>query len=329
MIYLPRNPLLTWRFPLAGTFLWLECNGKGWYSWTPQDISNKRSWRKTVFLPESLLDLRLDRAGGLWVVGDTSLTRINPNRSISVFDHENGLPKSIVAATVRYGGYLYAATWNGLYRLEPCGERPSQFRKVPGITDWLYNALAAPPHGLLLTGEKGVYLFDGNGFQVVSKIPLNFSILRSKKNPERFFVGGYGGLRTVRFLDGHWIEEGAAPGFDRKVSSIVETAEGNLFVGTMSDGYFLIQPGPNLEKPLDGPRVESLPNAPKAGAMDMCSVQALGERVLFSSDKEILLFQDAIAPSTDQTFSRSRSLAVKFSAWKPVHPSLIISGWKQ
>jgi len=246
-----------------------------------------------------LLDLRLDRAGGLWVVGDTSLTRINPNRSISVFDHENGLPKSIVAATVRYGGYLYAATWNGLYRLEPCGERPSQFRKVPGITDWLYNALAAPPHGLLLRGEKGCIFLDGNGFQVVSKIPLNFSILRSKKNPERFFVGGYGGLRTVRFLDGHWIEEGAAPGFDRKVSSIVETAEGNLFVGTMSDGYFLIQPGPNLEKPLDGPRVESLPNAPKAGAMDMCSVQALGKRVLFSSDKEILLFQDA-----DRSFHR-------------------------
>jgi ligand-binding sensor domain-containing protein len=178
----------------------------------------------------SLNDLRLDRAGGLWVVGETSLTRVNPNRSISVFDHENGLPKSYVAATVRYGGYLYAVTGNGLYRLEPCGERPSQFRKVPGITDWFFRALVAPQHGLLLTGEKGVYLFDGNGFQVISKIPLNFSIARSKKNPERFYVGGYSGLRTLRFADGHWIDEGAVPGFDRKVTSIVETADGSLFV---------------------------------------------------------------------------------------------------
>lgn len=247
----------------------------------------------------ALNDLRLDRAGGLWVVGDTSLTRINPNRSISVFDHENGLPKSYVAATVRYGGYLYAVTGNGLYRLEPCGERPSQFHKIPGMTDWLYRSLAAPPHGLFLVGDKGVYLFDGSGFQVISKIPLNFSIARSKKDPERFFIGGYSGLRTLHFAEEHWNDEGAAPGFDRQVTSIVETADGNLFVGTMSDGYFLIQLGPNLEKPFDGARVESLANAPKATAMDMCRVQAWGKRVLFSSDREVLLFQEA-----DRTFHR-------------------------
>jgi hypothetical protein len=281
-------------------------------------------------LPNGALnDLRLDRAGGLWVFGDTSLTRINPNRSISVFDHENGLPKSYVAATVRYGGYLYALTGNGLYRLESCGERPSQFRKVPGITDWLYNTLAAPPHGLLLVGDKGVYLFDGRGFQIISKIPLNFSIAQSKKNPERFFVGGYGGLRTVRFADGRWIDEGAAPGFDRQVTSIVETADGNLFVGTMSDGYFLIQPGPDLEKPFDDARVESLANAPKATAMEMCSVHAFGKRVLFSSDNEILLFQDADRSFHGPDFLPKQIIGREIHCLQTGVPELIISGLKQ
>jgi hypothetical protein len=52
------------------------------------------------------------------------------------------------------------------------------------------------------------------------------------KVPDRFFVGGASGLRVLRFADGRWIDDGTMPGFDRDVTSIVETTEGNLFVET-------------------------------------------------------------------------------------------------
>jgi hypothetical protein len=71
-------------------------------------------------LPNGALEnLALDRGGGLWVISDTGLTRVDPNRSLSVFDHDNGLPKSYAAATVRFQGNLFAVTGDGLYRLEP------------------------------------------------------------------------------------------------------------------------------------------------------------------------------------------------------------------
>jgi len=244
-------------------------------------------------------DLRLDRAGGLWVIGDTSLTRINPNRSISVFDHENGLPKSYTASTVRFGGNLYAVTGHGLYRLEPGNgvEAAAQFRKVPGITDWLYRALPVPERGLLLPGDRGVYLFDGNSFQVILNIPFNFAVARSVKVPDRFFVGGGSGLRVLRFADGHWIDEGTLPGFDRDVTSIVETTEGDLFVETMAEGFFLVKLNQNPETPFDGARVESLSNVPTATTNDMCRANVWGNQVLFSSDKGIFMFRE-----TDRSF---------------------------
>ncbi|HZC36498.1 MAG TPA: histidine kinase dimerization/phospho-acceptor domain-containing protein, partial [Chthoniobacterales bacterium] len=244
----------------------------------------------------ALTDLILDRSGGLWIIGDdSSLTRINPNRSITVFDHENGLPKSYVAATVRFGGFLYAVTGHGLYRLEP-GASPkdlSQFRKVPGITDWLFCVLPAPPHGLLLVGEKGVYLFDGGQFQVISNRPQNRAVARSEKAPDQFFLGTRDGLWALRFAADHWIEDGVMPGFDHKITSIAETANGDLFVGTLADGFFRLRLGPNAEAPFNDARAESLAGAPKPSANTKGYVQSWGKQTLFSSDRTMFLFRDA------------------------------------
>jgi CheY-like chemotaxis protein len=257
-------------------------------------------------------DLRLDRAGGLWVIGDTNLTRINPKRSISVFDHENGLPKSYVAGTVRYGGDLYAATGNGLYRLEAGGggQDPAQFRKVLGITDWVFRALAAPPYGVLLTSDKAVYLFDGTRFQVVLIQPFNFAIARSRKNPDRFFLGGGDGLHALRFAGSQWVDEGRMPGLDRQVTSVAETANGNLIVGTISDGYFPIQLSPNPEKLFDGAqRGLTLPAHHMGGPTSACICErALLRRVnrfvyhraaeLWSCLSKSEIFGSALRPMT-------------------------------
>ncbi len=242
-----------------------------------------------------LYDLRLDRSGGLWVVGDTSLARINPNRSISVFDHENGLPKSYTASTVRFGGFLYAATGDGLYRLEPGNglEVAAQFRKVPGVTDFIYCVKVVPGQGLLISGDRGVYFFDGNRFQTISSAPLNFAIARSAKVPGRFFVGGGSGLRVIRLVDGHWIDEGGMPGFDRDVISIAETAEGDLLLGTLGEGFFLVKLHQNSDTPLDGAVPESLSGVPTASKHESSRLVEWRNQVLLGSNKGIFAFRES------------------------------------
>ena len=243
----------------------------------------------------ALYDVTRDRAGGLWVFGEKGLTRVDPNRSISVFDHENGLPKSVAASTIRFGGSLYAMTGYGLYRLESGGDglASSQFRKVPDLTDELWHALAAPPYGLILTGGKGVYLFDGSRFQIISNLPGTMTVARSAKSPDLFFLGTENGLRAVRFSDGHWVEAGTMPGFDREVSSIVETANGDLFVGAMAKGVSLVRVGSNPQEPFKDARWEPLSDTPKASVSGMCRVQPWGKQLLFSTDRNFFLWQDS------------------------------------
>jgi len=241
-----------------------------------------------------LYDLIRDRAGGLWVFGEKGLTRVDTHRSISVFDHENGLPKSNVASTIRFGGSLYALTGYGLYRLESSGGglASSQFRKVPGVTDWLSRVVAAPPHGLILTGENGVYLFDGSDFQVISNVPSTYSIVRSEKNPDQFYLGGHTGLRAIRFTDGRWVDQGTMPRFEQEVESVVETANGDLIIESGLEGFFRIEIGPDPKTPFKDARWEPLPDAPKPTVSGMCQVQPWGNLFLFSTDWNVFLFRD-------------------------------------
>jgi signal transduction histidine kinase/DNA-binding response OmpR family regulator len=243
----------------------------------------------------ALYDLRRDRAGGLWVFSESGLTRVDTNRNISVFDHENGLPKNNVAATIRFDGSLYALTGSGLYRLESGqgGLASSQFRKVPGMTDWLMQALEAPPHGLILTGDTGVYLFDGSRFQVISNAPDTRAIVRSATNPDLFFLGGITGLRALLFSEGHWVDQGTISGFDQHVGSIAETAKGDLLVETELEGFFLVKVGPDPQMPFKDARWEALTNAPKATVSEMCRVQPWGSLFLFSTDRNVFLFRDS------------------------------------
>jgi signal transduction histidine kinase/CheY-like chemotaxis protein len=250
----------------------------------------------------ALYDLRRDRDGGLWVFGENGLTRVDTNRTISVFDHENGLPKNNIASTIRFDGSLYALTGSGLYRLESSqgGLASSQFRKVPGLTDWLFNAVEAPPHGLVLTGESGVYLFDGNHFQVISNAPFSYAVERSAKYPDLLWLGGHTGLRAVRFTDGRWVDQGPMPGFEQYVGSIAETATGDLLVNTKESGPFLIKFGPDPEVPLKDGHPEPLADAPKATINEMCRVQPWSNQFLFSTDRNVFLFRDS-----DRSFYRA------------------------
>jgi signal transduction histidine kinase/DNA-binding response OmpR family regulator len=249
-----------------------------------------------------LYDLIRDRDGGLWVFGEKGLTRVNTNRSVSVFDHENGLPKATIHSAIRFDGSLYAVTGYGLYRLESGsgGLASSQFRKVQGVTDELWCVLAAPPHGLILGGVNGVYLFDGSGFQNISDVPLTGSIARSQKNPDLFFLGGHTGLRAVGFADGRWVDQGTMPRFEQGVGSIVETANGDLIVEAGLEGFFRITLGPDPKMPFKDARWEPLLDAPKPTLNGMCDVQPWGNLFMFSTDWNVFLYRDS-----DHSFCRA------------------------
>ncbi|MBV8586819.1 MAG: response regulator, partial [Verrucomicrobia bacterium] len=117
-----------------------------------------------------------------------------------------------------------------------------------------------------------------------------------QKSPDRFFLAGEDGVRILRFAVDHWVL-GTLPGFDHDAKSLAETANGDLFIATPADGCFLVKLGPRPEAPFDGARVESLVGAPRPSANGMFHVQAWKDQILFSSDRNLFLFQP-----TDRSF---------------------------
>ena len=184
-------------------------------------------------LPEpTVLDLGIDRSGGIWICGDSGITHISPSWQISVYDALTGLGRSSLVDLVRDKGSFYAVARDGLFRLVAAGDatRAPQFQRVDGI-DALLQAAAVHTQGLLLAGDGGVILVTEGRIsrQIYKTAGMVMELTQSKRNEDRFFLATTKGLASIRYADGNWIDEGTLVDFIGEVRSVVEEADGDLY----------------------------------------------------------------------------------------------------
>src|ERR1700722_8607044 len=114
-------------------------------------------------LPDpNIFSLGSDRSGGLWICGNSGLTRLEIMPGISFLDDQNGLPRSAVYNLKRFRGRLYAGPWDGLFGLEKTSAEalPAKFHRIPGPTTPM-PTLADVGTELLAGGLEGLFSFDG------------------------------------------------------------------------------------------------------------------------------------------------------------------------
>jgi signal transduction histidine kinase/CheY-like chemotaxis protein len=184
-----------------------------------------------------------DRLGSLWLPLGYGISRVELFAPVSVFSSYLGLKHSLVNDVLRYHDQLFAATDSGVYQLAPApnGVGISRFKLVNGLRD-SFTTLESQSAGLLAGGANGVFwirnertqrIYPAKGSNDVGEVDV---ILRSKVQPERFFVGGAGGLRSFWYENDRWRDEGQIAGVDVEVRSIVETEKGVLWLGTLNSG---------------------------------------------------------------------------------------------
>ncbi|QYM80415.1 response regulator [Horticoccus luteus] len=188
-----------------------------------------------------VIGLGEDRERGLWAATQNGITRIDRTGAATVFDDANGLGEAITQALVRHRGTLFTVFGNRVLHLipaaakgrahwEPLSELPPQQK---------YNALVSHPRGLIL-GSTGVQLFaDGTITPLVDSAVNVTSLAVSSTDPERIFVGWDHYVTALRFTDGRWHDEGRIEGIDGEPYSMVEEADGTLWVATATRGVFL------------------------------------------------------------------------------------------
>ena len=248
-------------------------------------------------LPEpTVLDLGVDRSGGIWICGDGGIAHISPSWQISVYDAQTGLGRSSLVDLVRSNGLLYAVARDGLFRLAAANDatRAPRFQRIDGV-DALLQAAATHPQGLLLANDGGVLLVtEGRtSRQIYETSGSVWEMTRSKRDGDRFFLATTKGLAAIRYSDGNWTDEGALPGFSGEVRSVVEEANGDLYFSTLNSGFYQVKLQPGARSIFDGATWKSLSDA--QGCPSVKGITRLvpwGNQLLFKTDDGAYLFDN-------------------------------------
>ena len=128
---------------------------------------------------------------------------------------------------------------------------------------------------------------------------------RSKQDPDRFFLGTTNGLASIRFVDGNWIDEGALPDFHGEVRSVVEEANGDLYISTLGSGFYHVKLQSEAHSIFEGASWKSLSDAHGYPSVaGVTHLMAWGNQLLFKTDDGAYLYDER-----NQKFSEPEFLA--------------------
>ncbi|GAA0360362.1 ATP-binding protein [Bowmanella denitrificans] len=202
-------------------------------------------WDRNAGLPDnSIRYAYLDQQQGLWLALNRGISRIEAGGQFSQYDETNGLPGT-VNIVHRHQGQLYAGTSQGLFALLPGSQ--ARFKAIEGIRGQTWDFLSFEQTGakaqshLLVANGHG--LFDISADQITNLQPLQTSqscLVPSAVYPGRIYICTYG-LTAIEYRDGDWQDLGKVPGMDDEIRSMLETEDGQLWLGTRSTGVLRLQ----------------------------------------------------------------------------------------
>jgi diguanylate cyclase (GGDEF)-like protein len=226
-----------------------------------------------------VLGLMQDRQFGLWLATDNGIARVDVDAPLTHFGERNGL-QGAVLAMIRHRGTLFAGTSEGLFRLVANADGVAHFERQAGVAGWNFSLLsfgdqllAANNDGVFSVGADGSAraLLDSHG----AKHALTAqSLLRSRLQPSRVFVGYQDGVGTLRWTGSQWLDEGLVSGAPGQATSFGQDAEGRLWIARYPDGFDRLTlpsrwQGPNDPRPVKIEHFDSgagLPAGPQATA---------------------------------------------------------------
>ena len=214
----------------------LELNAGGLR--TVPDGFTRRVWQTEDGLPENTVQAFAQTPDHyLWIGTGGGLVRFDGERFV-VFDRENTKQiheNSIFCLTVARDGTLWAGTeGGGLLRYKNGAFR--SYGEGEGLTNGFVRSVVEDHAGTLWIGtDAGLFRLDGDRVVRVDGrggFPLIAVHAIYQDHSNRLWVGG---SRVLMIEGSHWQEFhlGGSPSADR-VKSILETADGTLWVGTVS-----------------------------------------------------------------------------------------------
>ncbi|MCP4220693.1 MAG: response regulator [bacterium] len=184
-----------------------------------------------------------DSAGHIWMGMDNGISRIEYHSPFSFIDTGEQLPGVIVSIR-RHLGRVYVGTTKGLFYVER--KEKGIVHRVEGMSIYTWSLLPDGENLLVATSAStgaGVYVVDKNhNIKRITK-ERTYVLLRSRKNPNRIWVGGRDYIVSlVKSPDGsRWMEQKKIQGITRNVRTLHEDENGNLWACPSPKGAVQIE----------------------------------------------------------------------------------------
>jgi signal transduction histidine kinase/ligand-binding sensor domain-containing protein len=207
----------------------------GVYIVTPQGKLKSHISTELGLVDQNVRALYQDHQQGLWLALDHGLSRIDLASAISYYNSASGLQGNVLALHQHQDNF-YAGTSLGLYQLN----KKNRFEAVSQLYKQTWDFISVGSQ-LLIANSNGVYALEQQNVSLIRPSELASKVLyQSQQNPKRIFVGLQDGLASMRYDNGQWLDEGRVPGISGNLNSILETASGELWLGTLAHGIYRI-----------------------------------------------------------------------------------------
>jgi signal transduction histidine kinase/CheY-like chemotaxis protein/HPt (histidine-containing phosphotransfer) domain-containing protein len=257
-----------------------------------------------------VLSLFVDQDGELWATSANGIARIVLETGVSLFDARQGLTSKTCLSVAQSGANLLVATEEGVFAL-PIGDGGAgRFAALSELTDRYTDLEPGPDEAIFAAGIKRVdRLQAGRANQIFTSNTSVFLFRRSLASPESFLLAnGFDIERLSPTARGDMETTVLAHLPDRPVS-LAEDGGGNIWVGTVSRGAFLVPRGSdNSATPIRIALADGQPATGRGG------VARVGDAVAVFTNKGVELYPPpwktpvalAVAPKTTTLAISSR-----------------------
>jgi serine phosphatase RsbU (regulator of sigma subunit)/ligand-binding sensor domain-containing protein len=206
-------------------------------------LFNKRNGLADDFV----ISLCPDGQGGIWLGSYHGISRLEYPSPLTRFNERYHKISGVVNSIIKHQGEIYIATMNGLYVLKSRNLTKNfseaEFRKNKDILVDCWDLLSFGDE-LIVATFSGLKSVKGEKITSIGSVnPQTFCLIRSKKDPNRIFVGSAYSVRSLVKVGNEWVDSGKLEGIREEVRFIEEDDEGNLWLSTPSKGVIKVRFG--------------------------------------------------------------------------------------
>ncbi|MCU0391416.1 MAG: ATP-binding protein [Thermoflexibacter sp.] len=184
-----------------------------------------------------------DRQGNLWAGSGQNIVKIAFSLPFTTFNKFYDV-KGRIHSLLKDKNTFYLGSDLGIFYLES-----NKFKLVEGTQSQHWQLLPYKNGILSAGGNKGIFYLENK--KIISKLYAPNSIMQiavAQRDSSIIYVATYGGLRIYSFENKQFKDLGLLKDTQSDCRSLYELPDGRLWVGTTSNGFYLVEFPKNIKK---------------------------------------------------------------------------------